>query len=153
WINPFDGDHLNPNALDQAHQLARKAVQLDGNLPLAHVCLGVVLTYRREHDASIAEFERAIALNPNHVDWPFAIALVLAGDSRRAIDVLRSYMRLDPFYAPIASGLLGSAHYMLKQYSQAVPLLRNFVSQVPKARWAHVWLAATHAQLGQLQDA
>jgi adenylate cyclase len=153
WIHPFDGHHLNPSALDQAHQLARKAVQLDANLPLAHACLGVVLTYRREHDASIAEFERAIALNPNYVDWPFGIALMLGGDSRRAIDVLKAYMRLDPFYAPIASGLLGSAHYMLKQYSQAMPLLRNFVSQVPKARWGHVWLAATYAQLGQLQDA
>jgi len=153
WVHPFDGDHLNPSALDQAHQLARKAVQLDANLPLAHACLGVVLTYRREHDASIAEFERAIALNPNYVDWPFGMALVLAGDSRRAIDVLKAYMRLDPFYAPIASGLLGSAHYTLKQYSQAMPLLRNYVSRTPKARWGHVWLAATYAQMGKLAEA
>jgi tetratricopeptide (TPR) repeat protein len=92
---------------------------------------GVVLTFRREHDASIAQFERAVALNPNYVDWPFALALVRAGNSRRAIDVLEAYMRFDPYYAPIASGLLGLAHYMLKQYSQALPLLRDYVSQAP----------------------
>jgi len=50
WIHPIDSDHLNPSALNQAHQLARKAVQLDPNLPLAHTCLGVVLTFRHEHD-------------------------------------------------------------------------------------------------------
>src|SRR5262249_20088327 len=76
WIHPFDSDHLNPSALDRAHQLARKAVQLDPNLPLAHACLGVVLAFRREHDASIAAFERAASLNPNYVDWPFAMGLV-----------------------------------------------------------------------------
>jgi adenylate cyclase len=153
WLHPFDSDFLNPCALDQAHQFARKAVQLDSSLPLAHTCLGVVLLFRREHDASIAEFERAVALNPNYVDWPFAIALVLAGNSRRAINVLEAYMRLDPFYTPIASGLLGLAHYMLKQYAQALPLLRDFVAQAPKNRSGHAWLAATHAQLGQLGEA
>jgi len=153
WLHPFDSDHLNPSALDQAHQFARKAIQLDANLPLVHTCLGVVLTCRREHDASIAAFERAIALNPNYVDWPFALALVRAGNSTRAIDVLKTYMRLDPFYAPFALGLLGLSHYMLKQYSEALPLLRDYVSQAPNSRSGHVWLAATHAQLGQLDEA
>src|SRR5262245_35282459 len=153
FIHPIDSDFLNSRALDQAHQFARKALQLDANLPLAHTCLGVVLTFRREHDASIAAFERAIALNPNFVDWPFALTLVRAGNSMRAIDVLKTYMRLDPFYAPFALGLLGSAHYMLKQYSQALPLLRDYVSQAPNSRGGHMWLAATHGQLGQLEEA
>src|SRR5262249_29138803 len=39
WIHPFDSDHLNPSALDQAHQFARRAVLLDANLPLVHTCL------------------------------------------------------------------------------------------------------------------
>src|SRR5262245_6376480 len=153
WIHPIHSDFLNPCALDLAHQFARKAVQLDANLPLAHTCLGVILTFRREHHASIAAFERAIALNPNYVDWTFAMALVCAGNSRRAIHVLEAYMRLDPFYAPFASGLLGLAHYMLKQYSEALPLLRDYVSQAPNSRSGHLWLAATHAQLGQLEEA
>jgi adenylate cyclase len=153
WIHPLDSDHLNPGALDQAHQLARKAVQLDANLPLAHVCLGVVQTFKREHDAAIAEFERAIALNPNYVDWPFAMALVFAGYSRRAINVFETYRRLDPFFAPVASAFWGMAHYMLKEYSKALPLLRDFVSQAPESRNGHVLLAAIHAQLGQLEEA
>ena len=33
WIYPLDEDHLNPAALERAHRLARKAIQLDPNLP------------------------------------------------------------------------------------------------------------------------
>jgi adenylate cyclase len=78
---------------------------------------------------------------------------VRAGDSKWAIDVLKTYMRLDPFCAPIATGFLGLAHYMLKKYSQALPILRDYVSQAPKSRAGHMCLAATHAQLGQLEEA
>jgi adenylate cyclase len=79
--------------------------------------------------------------------------LVLAGDSRRAIDVIMAYTRLDPLHAPFASGLLGFAHYMLKQYDQALPMLRACVSRSPTFRSGHVWLAATYAQMGKLGEA
>ena len=151
WISALDSDFLNPGVLDQAHQFARKAVQLDSNLPLAHASLGLVLTLKHEHDGSIASFERAIALNPNYVCWQFGAALVLAGNSSRAIKVLEAYMRLDPFYAP--PGLLGLAHYMLRHYSESLSVLREFVSQVPNFWAGHVWLAATYAQLGQPREA
>ena len=121
WVNALDGDFLNSGALDLAHQFARKAVQLDPSLHLAHASLGLALMFKREHDASIAACERAIALNPNYVGWHFGAALVLAGEFRRAIDILEAYMRLDPFHAP--TGLLGLAHYMLKEYSQALLVL------------------------------
>jgi tetratricopeptide (TPR) repeat protein len=85
------------------------------------------------------------------VDWRFGAALVYAGQSKRAIKVLETYMRLDPFYAPVALGILG--RYMLKQYSQALPLLREFVSRAPKNRSSHIFLAATYAQSGHLEEA
>jgi len=153
WHNALDGDFLNPRTLDEAHQLACKAVQLDANLPQAHASLGHVLMYKHQHEACIAEFERAIELNPNYVDWRFGLALVYAGNSGRAIDVLKAYMRLDPFYAPIACCILGLAHYMLKQYSQALLSLRDFTSRAPTLRNGHVLLGATYAQLGQLGEA
>jgi adenylate cyclase len=151
WTTALDGDFLNARALDLAYQFARKAVQLDPSLHLAHASLGLALMFRHEHDASIAAFERAIALNPNYVGWHFGAALVFAGESRRAIEVFEAYMRLDPFHAPL--GFLGLAHYMLRQYAQALPILRDCVSRTPNRRAAHVWLAATYAQMGQLDEA
>jgi len=153
WINRLDSDFLKPAALDQAYQFARKAVELDPNLPEAHAALGFALMYGRGVDASIAEFERAVALNPNYVDWRFGGALVFAGDPRRAIDVVKAYMRLDPYNFPFASGLLGLAHYMLREYPEALAMLRDCVSRAPKIRAGHMWLAATYGQLGRLEEA
>ena len=153
WVNGLDSDFLSPGALDQAHQFARKAIELDPNVPEAHASLGFALVFRREHSASIAALERAVALNPNYVDWRFGYPLVLAGQARRAIDVLDAYMRFDPFYDPFAFGFLGFAHYMLKQYPQALAALRECVSRVPTFRSARAWLAATYAQLGRMEEA
>ena len=40
-----------------------------------------------------------------------------------------------------------------KQYSQALPLLRECVSRTPNLRAAHCWLGATYAQLGSIEKA
>ena len=153
WVNPVDSDFLNPAALDEAERLARKAVQLDPNLPEAHAILGAVLTWKRQHEASLIEIERTIALNPNYLDWRFGLSLVRAGHSRRAIDVLKAQMRLDPFYPPVASAALGFAHYMLKEYAQALSAARECVSRAADLRAGHTVLAATYAQLGQMEEA
>src|SRR5262245_2536471 len=150
WLISLDDDYLSPLALERAYQLARKAVQLDPNLPQAHAHFGHVLGRRREHEAALAEFERAMTLNPNFTDWRFGEVLVLAGDPARAIAAVERHMRLDPFYAPLAPGYLGLAHYMRKQYSQALPLLRECVSRTPNLRVAHCWLGASYVQMGRI---
>jgi adenylate cyclase len=115
--------------------------------------LGFELTFKHQHDASMLSVERALALNPNYLDWRLGYPLVLAGHSRRAIEVLEAYMRLDPFQPPLAALLLGLAHYMLKDYSQALTLLRGYVLQVPLVPWGHLYLAMTHARLGRIEEA
>jgi adenylate cyclase len=62
-------------------------------------------------------------------------------------------MRYDPFYSPLALGVLGLARYLLKEYAQALPPLRDCVSRAPDVREGHVWLAANLAQLGRLDEA
>lgn len=153
FVNRVDGNFRSPAALEQAHRCSRRALELDPNLPLAHGVLAGVLMWRREHDAALAEAERALALNPSHVDWLCGLVLVSAGQARRAIDVLEVHMRLDPFYGPVTSLLLGLAHYMLKQYALALPILRDCVSRAPSLRQGHVFLAATYARLGQAEEA
>ena len=152
WSNPVDSDFLNPGTLDQAEQLARKAIQLDPNLPFARTVLAHALVFGRDHERSMIELERAIALNPNNPDWRLGLVLIFAGHARRAVDLLEACMRLDPFYHPITAGTLGLAHYVLGQYGQALPLHRDFVA---RTKWplGRLLLAATYAQLGQLDAA
>ena len=103
WVFRLDEDYLSPAALERAHRLAWKAVQLDPNLPIAHAQLGMVLTHEGQHEQSIAEFEKAIALNPNFMDWRLGSALVRAGEpqgpsrsSRRTCDTIRFMCRRCP---------------------------------------------------------
>jgi adenylate cyclase len=154
YVEPFDGDYLSPAALDRALELAETAVHLDDRLPQARAQLGDVLIYKRQHDAGIAEFERAFALNPNFIDHRYARALTYAGEPARAIEVLEANMRLDPFQPLLyATGWMGVAHYMLKRYGEAVRLLRECVSRLPNLLWPHTILASAYAQSGQLEEA
>ena len=153
WALPLDEDYMDPAVLDAAHRAAEKAVQLDPNLPQSHYQLGYVLGLRAQREAAVAECERAVALNPSCTDWRFAAVLVHAGQPQRAVDVAKAHLRVDPFTLPVARGFLGLAYYMLRKYSEAVSVLREFVSQAPDFRPGRAWLCAAYAQLGKLEEA
>jgi adenylate cyclase len=153
WTLPLDGDYRDPAALERAHQSAERAVQLDPNLPEAHAEMGYVLGFAGKPDPAVAEFERAMALNPNFTDWRFAGVLAWAGQPERAVVVGNAHLRIDPFALPLARGYLGLAYFMLRKYREAVTALREFVSQSPNHRPARCWLTATYAHLGQLEEA
>jgi tetratricopeptide (TPR) repeat protein len=109
--------------------------------------------FKCQHDAAIAEFERALALNPNFIDNRFAFALSCAGKHERAIEVLEANIRLDPFQPVIFSlGAMGMANYMLKRYD-ALRLLRECASRLPNLQACHVFLASAYSQSGQLEEA
>jgi adenylate cyclase len=148
-----DDDYLDLAGIDRASELARRAVLLDTGLPLAHFQLGLALLFKRRCDEAIVEFDCAFALNPNYTDYQLGFGLVLAGQSARAIEVLQSNIRLDPFGLATRHLYIGQAYYMLERYTQAVPPLRECASRV-SGLWAiHAFLAAAHAQLGQLDEA
>ncbi len=153
YVAPFDGDYLSPAALDRALELAQTAVHLDPRLPQARAELGQVLFFKRQHDAAILEFERAFALNPNFIDFRYALALVYVGEPARAIEVLEAIIRLDPFPPSPTFGQLGFAYYMRKRYGDAVHWCRECISRQPIEQWPHVTLACAYAQSGQLEEA
>jgi tetratricopeptide (TPR) repeat protein len=149
YVEPFDGDYLSPAALDRGLELAETAVRLDPCLPQAHAQLGWVLNLKGQPDAAIAEFEGAFTLNPNFIDSRFALVLICSGDPARAINVLETNSRLDPFQEPLHSSWMGLANYMLKRYSEAVCWLRECVSRLPNKQVPHLMLASADAQSGQ----
>jgi adenylate cyclase len=154
WFEPFDCDYLSPATLDRAVELAETAVRLDAGLPQAHAQLGHVLVFKRQHDAAIAEFQRAFALNPNFIDYRFAWVLLYAGEPARAIEVLQANIRLDPFQPLIFSlGAMGMANYMLRRHGEAVRLFRECASRLPNLQMSHLWLATAYAQSEQLEEA
>jgi adenylate cyclase len=154
YVEPYDGDYLSPAALDRALELAERAVRLDARLPQARAVLGIVLNVKRRHDAAMAEFEQAFALNPNFIDHRYAYILMCAGAPARAIESLEANIRLDPFAPPLfSSGYMGLANYMLKRYPEAVRWFRECALRLPNMQLPRVWLASAYAQLGQIEEA
>ena len=152
YLEPIDEDYLDPIALDRAHERAKRALQLDANLPESHSQLAWVLMFMRRHSAAVAAFERALVLNRNFNDHGYGLCLVYNGQPTRAIEVLRANLRADPFqYRRI--GVLGHAHHTLGQDEQAVALLRESAACTPNLRIAHLWLAAAYGTLGRFDDA
>ena len=153
YIHRLDDDYLTDAALERAHEIARKAVQLDPNLTVAREHLGLVLSHMGRHAEAVAEFEKVTALNPNFSNWRYGLALVYGGEAEKAIKVLRAITHLDPFYPAAAAGFFGIAYYTLKRYAEAQPWLLECTSRAPNFRAGHSWRAANHAQLGQLDEA
>jgi len=153
WVHRWDDVCPWRAAIDGAYQSAHEAVRLAPNLSEAHVALGWALSFMRQHEAAIAEFERAIVLNPNLTDGHFAFVLLVTGEPARAIQTLEAQMRLDPFYLPAAPSSLGFAYYLLRRYADALPQLQKAVSRAPDHGHTRRYLAATYAQLGQLARA
>jgi len=153
WLNPLNDEYLSPDTLDRAIQLARTAIELNSNLPEAYAELGYNLIRKREFDAAIAATEKAIALNPNFADYRLATVFSSVGEPAKAIELAKAQMRLDPFHPHFAPLMLGIAHYLLKQYREAQRWLREATGRAPNHQYGHAFLAATYAQLGQLEDA
>ena len=49
--------------------------------------------------------------------------------------------------------ITGEAYYLLKQYQEAKRWLREATGRAPNHQYGHAYLAATYAQLEQIEDA
>jgi adenylate cyclase len=153
WLNPLNEEYLTPSALDEAISLARTAIELDPNLPEAYAELAYNIVRKHDFDAAAAAAERAIALNPNFADYRLAHVLFAVGEITQAIEMAKAQMRLDPFCPHFAPLMAGEACYLLKRYRDAQHWLSEAMGRAPNHQYGHAFLAATYAQLGQLEDA
>jgi adenylate cyclase len=142
-----------PATLDRALALARQAVELDPYLAEAHATLAWVLHWQYRRDEAIAEFNRALELNPNLADGRLAHMLVHDGRAPEAVAFMRRVMRQDPFPPPIYFSYLGNAYYLSGDYGAAFNTLRTGMERMPGYRAIPVWLAAAAAQSGRDEDA
>jgi adenylate cyclase len=153
WLNPVNDEYLSPAALDRAITLARTAIELDPNLPEAYAELAYNIIRKSDFDGSMVAAERAIALNPNFVDYRLAQVFYSVGQPTKAIEIAKAQMRLDPFHPHFAPLIAGIAYYLLKEYQGAQRWLREATGRAPNHQYGHAFLAAAYAQLGRVEDA
>jgi adenylate cyclase len=153
WLNPVNEEYLSSATLERAISSARKAIELDPNLPEAYAELAYNIIRKHDFDAAAAAVERVFALNPNFADYRIAQVLFSIGEPVKAIEQAKLQMRLDPFHPHFAPLIAGEANYVLREYREAQRWLREATGRAPNHQYGHAFLAATYAQLGQLDDA
>ena len=153
FADPASPNFTNAGEIEHGYELARKAVRLDPNLPVAHAQLGWAHFWMKQLDPAVEEFEKAVAFNPNFTDYRYPAVLVFAGQPLRALDVIQTHVRLDPFHPTHLLSIQGHALYVLRRYGEAEKPLRECIGRGPQFILGQVWLAATLVRLNKLQEA
>jgi TolB-like protein/Tfp pilus assembly protein PilF len=149
WVNWFEPTDPHRGL---ALKIARRAVALDPNDPIARLVLGFVLQYEHQAEESANQIEAALRLDPNHADT-YALRtdlLVMEGRPLEAIASAAQALRLNPHPPAWYYWGQGEAEYAARQYEKAVVTLRHEATYGTPSRSI---LAAALAQLGRIEEA
>ena len=138
-------------ALDKAVELASAAISYDDLDARGFAELGYASLYRKEHDESLAAYERAFQLNPNDADLlaEMGDSLVYSRQAERAVELLQRAIRLNPYHPDWYLWYLGDAYFHLGDYEKTITVLNRMRNKSE----AHRLLASSHALLGQMNEA
>jgi len=141
----------------EAYELAKKAIVLEDRNEYAHWAMGMIDLYRGNHNKAIAEYQRAIELNPNCslAYGSLGTALNYSGEFDESIRNNEIAIRSDPMDISIAFRFtsIALAHYLAGRYGEAEEWARKAVYRKPNWYMGHTMLAASLAQLNRLKEA
>jgi TolB-like protein/Tfp pilus assembly protein PilF len=141
------------DSIPQARAAAKKALELDDTLAEAHASSGRIAgPYDFEFDRSIAEFERAIQLNPNYAmahHWLSWGPLTALGRFDRAIAEGKRAVELDPLSLINNADLGGNVYLNARRYDEAIAQLRKTIEMDPRFYLAHYYLGQAFQLKGQ----
>jgi adenylate cyclase len=144
WYNDLSGSDA---ALNEAYELAMRAVQLASNQSTCFINLSWICLLRRSFDLALQHMQRAIEINPTN-QWNTASAgniLSYVGRAEEAIDWLKRAKQVDPYFNPgWYWNSLGQAHMVLRHYEEAAA---EFERAPARPFWISAYLAGSHARM------
>lgn len=142
-------------ALETGVEHARRAVDLDDLLPLAHAVLGWALLWSGDPGGAQLAGHRACALDPNNADAHLFLSMTLAVTDR-AEDGLRCIekgLRLNPHPSSFYFYALGLCHQMLGRYEEAIAAMKRGIEINPRFMPNQVSLPVLYELTGQHDEA
>lgn len=120
-LTPFFDGTPPQDVRDRTENAARRALELDSSLADAHVALGSVYAFAAQWDSSDAEFQRALALDPNNAAalLTFARTLIPRGEVEPAIEYLDRARKIERV-SPIVSAWLAYGFYLTGHVDSAL---------------------------------
>ena len=147
----------NAVAVSLAERHGLRAVELDPNDATAHAALAWMAAATGEVAAGLALADRALAINPNHVEAHRCRTsnLIWLGRLEEAREVANLCLRLSPHDARgwISLHHLLLAGYLLRDYPFAVEAGSRLLDARPAASLPYRWLAAALGQVGRIDEA
>lgn len=139
----------------KATEAARKALSLDDNNHKAHQLTGYIFLMRKEYEKAMDELKHSINLNPNCADCYLVLGQVYWSYNRapEGIDYIKKAFLLNPKPPSNYYAQLGWAHFLIKDYGNAMEAFKNGIAIEPNDIFCHLGLATVYAILGQEKDA
>lgn len=128
---------------------AKRALEIDPDLPEAHAALAYDDLYDWNWASAEQGFKRAITLNPNYASahlW-FAHYLTARGQFVRGQQEVHLAADLDPL-SPIIQTQIGWLFGHARRYPEAIAQYRKVLAQYPKYQWALWMLAGALSETG-----
>jgi TolB-like protein/DNA-binding winged helix-turn-helix (wHTH) protein/Tfp pilus assembly protein PilF len=142
-------------SLQRANDYANKAIELDKNLSQVHWAKGFTEVFNKNYKTALEEAELAIKLDPNYADGYGLLANVLnyAGLAKQAKTEMQKAMSLNPNHPHIYKVIYGEILFNLQEYEAAIESFKHALERNPEIQEARIWLAASYAQTGQIEEA
>lgn len=148
WTSGWSDD---PEILEKALDLLRRAARLDDMDHEAQRRLGVLHLFQGEHALAKSHLDRALQLNPNdaHAMAYLGLYHVYLGDPETALEELDRATRHNPFHPTFYYWFTGLAHYCARDYQAAIDALSRAAELFPEFVAPHRHMAACYARLGR----
>ena len=144
-----------PEAHARAREYATKAVQIDGELGVAHASLGgVKKVFERDWDGAQTDYRRALDLEPNCASAHscYGDLLSATGKHAQAIQELRRAQALDPLSLVIQMELAWVL-YLAQDFEAAMEQCWKTLAMEPKFALAQHTLGLAYEQMGMHDEA
>ena len=143
------------HSIDRAFEFIQKALRLDNSLGRAYQIGGEVFLWKKQHEKAISYYRKAIALSPNDADGFYGLSNVLswAGQVDEAKEIIKKAMLLNPMYPVWYLWSLGHAHFLNREYEEAIDTFTELLSRNENFLPAYPYLAAIYQELGREEEA
>jgi len=155
WAVTYGHTEFPNVVLQEALDLAKKAVQLDESNASAHGQLGYIYMRFGEYDLAKSELQKAIDLNPNdYVSYRYMGAVLLySGLTDESLAWYEKHFEFDPDISPGSYMNVGIAHYLNGDDDKAIDWLKQAATKWPTFLGAHIILASIYGNADQVEQA
>jgi adenylate cyclase len=142
-------------ALQQAVKLIEKAIEINPRRNFVLDVYGVISLFQGKHIEAVSAVEKAISINPNHADSHAMLAFILnyAGRPEKSAEIMKTAIQLNPLHTYMYLYVLGTSQFLRSRYEDAVLSFSDAVSRNPEDNQIRLWLAASYALMGNIEDA